>query len=92
MTHYEERLDKDLSDIRAQIAEMAGLVDELEVNPLPESFEVFLAPGSGAEAVGAQASVMPIKAAAKFDLRRLVPPAAHDIESGVKRDQYAGSE
>ena len=27
MTHYEERLDKDLSDIRAQIAEMAGLVD-----------------------------------------------------------------
>ena len=27
MTHYEERLDKDLTDIRAQIAEMAGLVD-----------------------------------------------------------------
>jgi len=34
--------------------EMAGLVDELEVNPLPESFEVFLAPGPGAEGVGAR--------------------------------------
>ena len=27
MTHYQERLDKDLTDIRTKVAEMAGLVD-----------------------------------------------------------------
>jgi cell division transport system permease protein len=43
-----------LERYRAWAGDMAGLVDELEANPLPESFEVFLTPGAGAEDVGAK--------------------------------------
>jgi cell division transport system permease protein len=38
---------------RAWAGDMAGLVDELETNPLPDSLEVFLVPGAGSEAAGA---------------------------------------
>ena len=34
MTHYEERLEHDLSEIRAQVAEMAGLVETAVKNAM----------------------------------------------------------
>jgi len=43
-----------LERYRAWAGDMAGLVDELDSNPLPDSFEVFLAPGPGAEEVGSR--------------------------------------
>lgn len=49
-----EYIDKDqaLQRYSAWAGETARLVEELEPNPLPDSFEVFLSPGPGAEEAG----------------------------------------
>ncbi|NIM60856.1 MAG: hypothetical protein GTO30_04150, partial [Acidobacteria bacterium] len=51
-----EHIDKEEALARYQdwAGEMALLIDDLETNPLPESLEVFLAPGPSAEMTGAQ--------------------------------------
>jgi cell division transport system permease protein len=46
-----------LNRYREWAADMAQLADELEQNPLPASFELFLVPGAGAEERGAAVAV-----------------------------------
>jgi hypothetical protein len=51
--------DEALRRYRDWAAELADLVGELETNPLPASFEIYLTPGNGtADAAGALASVL----------------------------------